>query len=168
MKATAPGTLGRYAEGRFTAFHATDGWSMNPAVSFARGGTNEVMIVDAMGAAYRFRDGHFGELAPTAARSAGGYEKLTLDAAGAEWALSTERKLQVLRGVDWEPFVPAGDPSPPTVENMAAAKENGLWIFGGGDIRLLDRGRWTREMQGTPELASESVACVMEDSSGNL
>ena len=162
------GLLARYAAGKFTAFHEADGWSMRPALAFAKGSSNDVMIVDSQGDGYRFRDARFTEFATSTARSAGRYESWTLDAAGVEWAVSSERKLHVRRGADWEPFVPMGDASPPTVEAMAAAKENGLWIFGGRSIRLLDRGRWTREIEGSSELAAESVSCAMEDSTGNL
>ncbi len=166
--AMVPGYLARYAAGKFTPFHPADGWPMKPALSFASGRSNEVMILDAEGATYGFRDGHFRDVGARAAKFQGGFDMWTLDAAGTEWARSAERKLQVWRGADGEPFVPAGEASPPTVETMAPAKKNGLWIFAGRRIRLLDGGRWTREIAGVQELAPESITCVTEDASGNL
>lgn len=54
--AMAPGHLARYAAGKFTTFHATGGWSMKPAWSFARGRSNDVMIVDAIGTTLNARE----------------------------------------------------------------------------------------------------------------
>lgn len=163
-----PGHLSLYAAGKFTAFHATDGWPLRSVASFASAGAQDVMIVDGAGATHTFRDGRFTEVVPADRGRDEPVQEWILDAAGGAWALNAERQLQERQGVEWAPLVPAGDVAPPIVEHMAAAREKGLWIFDGGQFRLLDGGRWTRRIPGIPGLSQESITCLKEDSSGNL
>ena len=157
------GNLTRYRDGEFTAVPLPEPWPGGAIEDIEEDEAHDIWLLNNSGTLLRVRDG---ALAHSPGNSAALVGKAYLSRSPDRklWVVSNGIAAVLQNGV-LVPFHFDGENGGIFYEQVAPARNGGLWVLGGGRLRLWKDGGWQKELVGFPKEPG-AVSIIMEAQSG--
>ena len=159
------GELTQYRAGEFKPVALPEGWPGGVIEAIGQDEAQDVWLLNNSGTLFRVRDGALAQC-PGGGKGAAGKACLVRGTDRSLWVVSNGIAAVLKNGspvqIQFEPGNSAF-----YCEQIAPAREGGLWVFGAGRLREWKDGKWSRELSDWPG-DSGTVSVIMEAQSGDV
>jgi signal transduction histidine kinase/ligand-binding sensor domain-containing protein len=159
------GNLSKYRDGEFTAIRFPVAWPGGSIEAIGEDEAHDIWLLNNKGVLVRVRDGKTTRC-PGNSSTLIGRAFLARSPDRRLWVVSNGVAAIMKNGAP-EPFQFDDDTGGLFYEQLAPARNGGLWVLGGGRLRQWKDGKWTKEVEGFPKEPG-AISLITEAQSGAL